>query len=560
MLETLSVSFGGGLYSADLPSAIPDNYCSVCKNAIPTGTSVENRFGIQVANVNFSESRTLKDTLPTSFTYFGPTGNPDDPIIMYGSDFNGSSRLHLIREGDPFTDPGGDTVATGYIDAAITGGFVGAVNYNGTFYVFYDTGVHKITAVDWVASSFTISSVVGSPTAIEVPPIHFFDRLWTAQGNKLLFTDAIATPGALPETWNTGTNFISIIGENGPGKIYKLIPVGSRIYIFTSQGLFSLTIAGNPSDWYLRSMDENAIVNSYECAFEVGGLIYYVTIYGVFVTNGADSIKLSGPIENFFLAGNFDSSASSPTKRSNIYRINYLDNGLIVSISNYVISSGTAYYETNNSHNFYTRLGNTAWSEWNYETAGETGTTLTAVVGTADSVESYINKTPLSYIMVLNSSSTSDIPSNPTRELCVYDGLKDTWTHVDGQPGNSADIKVEIKTKYFDSESPTTIKTLPHAYLELFISDKDKYGEHTTWHYAWNTDSEERPYHGDQVNAINPGDVSTPEFHLVAVDAGLSYRSCQFTFTFDTNNSETFKVKNLYLQQKVVGNGPNSIQ
>jgi hypothetical protein len=556
MLETLTVSFGGGVYSADLPSAIPDNYCAVCTNAIATGTSVENRFGFQSSNVNFSETATLVNTVPSSFTHLGVSGDEDAPIIMWGSVYNGSSHLHMIREGTPFTDPGGGATTAGYIDAAITGGFVGSVNYNGTYYVFYDTGVHKITAIDWAATSFTSSAISGSPSTIEVPPIHFYDRLWTAQGNSLLYTDAISTPGALPETWDTSNNFIKFVGENGPGKIYKLIPIGTRIYVFTSQGLFSLSIAGSPSDWYIKPLDAKAIVNSYECAFEVGGLIYYVTIYGVFVTNGSDSIKLSGPIENYFLSGNFDATAVAPGKRSNIYRISYLDNGLIVSISNFVVSSGVAYYDTDSSYQFYTRLGNVAWSRWAYSNASGS-MQIAAVVGTADSVESYINKTPLNYIMVLNSTSVTGALTGVTRELCVYDGLSDTWQ---ADSGGSANIQVEIRSKFFTGPSPISIKTLSHSYIELFISDTEKYSDSTTWEYNWHTDAVSYESNSVSVDAIEDTDITTNEFHTLALTGGFQYRSCQLEFNFYTSNVDTFKVKSLYMRQDTNVDGPNSIQ
>ena len=556
MIETFPVTFGGGVYSADLPSAIPDNYCSLCINAIPTGTSVENRFGIQTSNVNFEEDTSLVNTLPHSFSHLGVTGDGDAPVLIWGSVFNGSSRIHMIREGTPFTDPGGGSTSDGYINAAIDGGFVGAVNYNGTYYLVYDTGVHKITAINWVTNTFTLVSVPSSPTANSVPPIHFNDRLWTGDNNRITYTDAIASPGALPETWATSTNFIDIVGEFGPAKIYKFIPLGTRIYIFTSQGLFSLSIAGQPSDWYIKPLDEKAIVNSQECAFENGGLIYYVTIYGVFVTNGSDSIKLSGPIENYFLAGNFDASAVAPDKRSNIYRINYLDNGLVVSISNFVISSGTAYYDTTYCHNFYTRLGNVAWSEWSYSnTVG--GMQIAGIVGTADSVESYINKTPLNYIMVLNTQSTSGSPVGVSKELAVYDGLKDTWQRTGTT--QEADLQVRIKSKYFTGTSPIAVKKMINSYIELFISDTTKYNDSTTWEYNWYTDAVAYTSNASAVQSIEDTDIATDEFHMLALDGGLSYRSCQLEFNFFTNNTDTFKVKSLYLRQDTESDGPNSI-
>ena len=556
--ETTVVSFAQGLYTADLASAIPKGYCAECSNAIPTGTSVETRFGLKYSNVGFNEIAFASQAL-TSFTHFGPTGVEDNPLMVWGSDLGGGSpELHLIREGIPFTDPSGGTVTNGYFSAAIADDFVGAVNYNGTLYAFLRNQVYKITSIDWVADSFSTSVVTGSPQS-NVHPIHFFDRLWTAKDNTLYWTDPPSSPGALPETWNTSTNFLNIVGENGPGKIYKIIPLGSRIYIFTSQGLFGLTITGGPESWYLRPLEENARVNTHECAFETGGLIYYITIYGVFVTNGGDSIKISGPIENYFLAGNFETGVTAPSKRSNLYRISYMDGGLIISISNYFIDSSTAYFESAFCKNFYTRLANVAWSEWDFDT-GAADTKLACVQAIADSVESYINKTPLSYMMTLVTDSTTNTPRHCQRQLMVYDGLQDQWINpAGGGPSTNANVKATIKTEYFKGNNPVDFKTLKYAFLDIYMSDKTKFNDSEYWFYEWLTEEDfisETPL----ITKYDSTNILGGEFSSVKVATGFSYRMAQFQLTLDTNNAVTYKVKDLTMKEHTQRDGFNTVQ
>ena len=556
--ESLRVSFSQGLYTADLPSAIPEGYCALCDNAIPTGTSVESRFGFKSASVGFNELALASQPL-TSFTYFGPTGNEDAPVLMWGSDLGGSSPLlHLVREGNPFTDPGGGSTANGYFSVGISDDFVGAVNYNDNYFIFNRDGVYKITSINWATSSYTISAVAGSPEST-CQPIHFLDRLWTAKDNKLYWTDAIATPGALPTAWNTSVNFLTCVGRNGPGKIYKIIPMGSRIYIFTSQGLFGLTVAGSPSDWYLRPLDEKAIVNSYDCAFEIGGMIYYITIYGVFVTNGGDSLKISGPIENFFLAGNFESGVTAPSKRSNIYRLNYMDGGLIASISNVFIDTGVAYFDVDYCYNFYTRLANIAWSDWNYNTLPGR-TKIAAIQAIGDSVESYINKSPLSYVMVLNADSREGSKRHAQRELMVYDGLRDEWTNpAGGGPTVNAAVQVHIRSAYFDSGTPVDVKSFKYAYLNMYMSDKTKFNDIFYWYYGWI--SEQDIFNGSpDIGKIDPADIYGQEFYSVKLSSAFYYRMAQFELVLNTNNAVTFKVKDLLLKQDTVRDGPFSIQ
>lgn len=556
--QALPVGFAQGLYTADLPSAIPDGYCALCDNAVPTGTSVETRFAFQKANVNFNEADYANQPL-TSFSYFGPTGNDDAPIMMWGSNLSiGTPQVHMIREGEPFTDPSGGTITNGYFAINIADDFVGAVNYNDNYFMFLRNQVYLVTAIDWVAGSYTIAAVAGSPGST-CQPIHFFDRLWTADGNTLYWTDAIASPGALPTAWNTSVNFLKVVGKNGPGKIYRIIPMGSRIYIFTSQGLFSLTVAGSPSDWYIRPLDEKAIVNSYDCAFEVGGMIYYISIYGVFVTNGGDSLKISGPIENYFLAGNFESGSVNPSKRSNIYRINYMDGGLIISISNVFISGGTAYFDTTYCRNLYTRLANIAWSEWNYDTpVGDTR--IAAVQAIADSVESYINKAPLSYVMVLNTDSVNGTPRHVQRELMVYDGLRDEWTNPSGGgPTTQANVNAHLRTKFFDAGSPIDIKAFKYAYLNFYMSDKTKFDDSDYWTYGWVTEQDVFDGTAD-VAKVDPTDIYGLEFNSVKLSSSFYYRILQFELIMNTQNAVNYKVKDLVLKQDTPRDGPFSIQ
>lgn len=554
--ETIPISFGQGVFTADLPSAIPDGYCAETRNLIPVGTSVESRFGFKKSSVDFDEAVGASNLL-TSFTYFGATGDSDAPIMIWGSDFGGVNQyIHFLREGSQFSNPGGGLVADGYFNATISDDFVGAVNYNGTYYLFLSSGVHKITSLNWAVPSYAMSSVVGSPGS-SIAPIHFFDRLWTAQGNKLYWTDAISSPGALPETWSTSANFVSIVGENGPGKIYKILPLNSRIFIFTSQGLFALTVVGQPTQWYLRPIDDKAIVNTPDCAFEIGGLIYFISIYGVFVTDGtSNAIKLSGPIENFFLAGNFERGVTSPSKRSNLYRINYHDGGLIISISNvFVDGIGNPYYDIDFCRTFYTRLANIAWSEWQVDSPNQ----LIAVVAIADSVESYINKSPLSYLMMYFGESDAASPANARRELMVYDGLRDEWVDDDGVD-QTANIQMQIKTKFFDSGSPVDYKKFNYAFLNFYISVIDNLNDNTYWSYKWVTDSDSYDESSSFVPNIEDTIVSGNEFNMVKLASGFNFRLAQLELNFNTNNDTNFKIRELVLKQDTLRDGPSTAQ
>lgn len=573
--EVSTVSFGGGLFTADLPSAIPDNYCAQCDNAVSTGTSVENRFGFKKSSLAFNEIMYPYE-VAVPLSYLGHTGGTNNPTLVWGQIHPATTlttpvpttyKTHFLREGEKFdaSAPG----ATGYFTINSTSYFIGAINYNGFIYVFYSNYILKITSINWAVPSIVSATVLNTPPLMSAHPIHFFDRLWTAHNSRLYFTNAVTTPGGLPETWNISSNFIDIVGRNGPGIIYKLIPLGSRIYIFTSAGLFSLTIAGSPSDWYLRPLDEKAIVNTYDCAFENGGLIYYITIYGVFVTNGSDSVKLSGSIENFFLIGNFQGTSAPGAKQSNLYRIHYLDGGMIISITSLASSNEVTpqmVFDAPHSYTFYTRMGSVAWSEWDFNTP-EGETKLLAILGVADSVLSHINSTPVSYIMTQQGWSTPNLKGIGQRELMIYDGLKDEWTNpgyvFPGFPApvgllTEADIIVKIATRFFEGSNLIHYKQLKYGYLEIYCSDPTKLSsDGPQWHYEWRTESGIQGFEADSLSEDNLDQIqSLGEFIIVKLRSGFTYRIAQLYFEFDTNNSETFKVKNIHLKQDTLRDGP----
>ena len=51
--EYYRVAIGQGMYTAELPSNIPDGYASVCYNMVATGDSVENRIGIRRPTIDW---------------------------------------------------------------------------------------------------------------------------------------------------------------------------------------------------------------------------------------------------------------------------------------------------------------------------------------------------------------------------------------------------------------------------------------------------------------------------------------------------------------------------
>ena len=571
--ETILVNLGQGLYSADLPSAIPDGYCSTAENVVATGTSIESRYGFRNTSDSVQYKYTeFEGTRTTPFmSFLGSTGNPLNPSIMWGdkgASGGATNNIHLIRDGDPYSQPVGLVTSDGYFKVTFASTFLSAVNYNGRVYFATDAGVYKVNAITWGATpSWTFQSVNG-PVGITSELIHFTDRIWACKGNTIYYTDPPSSPGAFPEVWPS-TNFITVVGRQGPGHVYKMIPVGTRIFLFTSVGIFVLSVLGSPSDWYLRSYDESTRFNSYECAFERQGVIYYITNTGVYLTTGNNTIKLSGMIENYFLAGNYEADNPTGLKKSNLYRIFYLDGGMLISIGTYVLSNvgGTfqAYYDTSNSTHLYSRLDNVAWSEWTLN-PDPTKDNIGSFMGIVDSVQTYINKTPLSYVWMNHSLSTIAAPLRGRLELFTYDGMIDRWTAVSGS--NDQDfIQAKVATRFFDGGNVLEYKSIKRAYLEMFMPQHNFYANRNAsgveteyWTYQWNTDQREYNPPIEVMHQPDIPDLAGNEFAILKLWTDYTFRSAQFEMTVNTRDSCNFKLKNLYLKQFTLRDGTQFAQ
>ena len=373
--EYYRIAIGQGMYTSELPSNIPDGFSPICYNMVATGDSLENRIGIKRSSVDW---KILEDSPAnigpitadhlTFFNQIDPWGQ-DSSKIAFGwasagrlvpAGTDNASTLNLVRaSGTPST---GD----GFMSVTFPLGqfCLGMCQYNGTTYISLNgQGVHKITAINWAADSITYTQIPSSAGGSFTGLFTFKDRLWAwsngANNNKLYFTD-LPTTGGQPETWAIASNVIPIVGPSGAGMIKAVVPLGNRLAIFTTNGLFTLLVEGAPASWILRVLDSKSISTTSQCAFESKGIIYYVNNTGVWATNTLTVTKLSAVIDDqWFLA-----------KGVRSHTINSYEDGMIVSIAKIATSADLSPFDGPNCKTFYSKLDPIGWTEWNVNRNG----------------------------------------------------------------------------------------------------------------------------------------------------------------------------------------------
>jgi len=545
--EYFRVLLGQGMYTAELPSNIPDGFSAICYNVVATGDSLENRMGIRQSSIDFkvfdyaAGSGKSPDTEKTNILYqLNPNiYNSDAPAFAWGSwgesvpdAVSNGPHLNLIRS------HGAANPGDGYIRVPMPASINGICQYLDTVYfLIHSLGVYKITAIDWVADTVTYAQIPSSAGAIFHGLFPFKDRLWAYQNQWLYFTD-IAPSGGYPETWAFTTNRIPFVGASGIGAIKKVVPLGNKLIVFTSAGLFTLLVEGSPQSWILRQLDSESICTTSQCAFESKNIVYYVNTQGVWATNGLQCTKLSSVIEDqWFLA-----------KGTRVHTINSYEDGMIVSIGK-LLSSDANKYDSKACRTFYSKLDPISWTEWNVMTADSyddenfAGYRIASIQSVTRKIPTFLNPDPTVFMMAYITNSTEADPKNAVLQLLIFDGGKDQyWTNTGA--GEQRQVSILLKTKYIDGGNPYNLKQCKRGLVELFTSDS-QHKFRTSW------DIDASVGESTMVRTIINQDYTVGVgSNLIQIPSLFHYRRCALMLMADLQSDESqIKIKDIAVVQ-----------
>jgi hypothetical protein len=528
--EIYRVALGQGIYTAELPSNIPDGFSQLAYNLVATGDSLENRIGLRPSSVDF---HLLMPGFPTGFGHYFNQLTTDDaglPVLAWGNSTGVGNSFSFIRGA-------GAGAGDGYMEVIMPAPVQGVAQYAGWIYFAMgpaSTGIYKCTSFDWVADAMTYTSI---PSSAPLSPLTglftFKERIWGWHGDELYFTEIAAT-GGLPESWST-TNFIPFRGTLGSSLIVNVIPMQNKLLVFTTAGLYTLLVQGEPASWILRVLDNGSFSTHPRSAFESKGIVYYVNTTGVWATNGISVTKLSGVIEDkFFLS-----------KGRRIHFLHEYEDGMILSIAKL---ADTGYLESDACVNFYTKLEPIAWTEWGIhapegETNGFADSRLCAFLSVSKKVSTFLSSDPTVYVLAAVTNSTAAVNLQTRMNLIIFDGGEDKMR--DG-PGTliTTPVRVALKTKYMDGGNPFALKYAKEAMLELFTSDT-RHMFNCSWDIDATISATSRISGRQDFIDFASGRSS----NLIRLPAEFHWRRCAFSFSssLQTNTSQ-IKIKDLALR------------
>lgn len=533
------IAIGQGLYTSDLSTNIPDGFSTSCYNLIATGDSVENRPGIKRPSVDWNtwvdvNAAPVVTTCVDNFWEMSPwAGDSSKPAFMW------SGGGYTTQAGGLLAGPTLNAIRAegihdandGFMSVSLPGYCYGACQYNGTVYFLLTSGVQKVSSFNWATDSITYSAVATGNISNMTNLFTFKDRLWAFTGNRLYYTNP-PTVGGLPETWAAATNFVPFIGPTGNGIILKVVPLGTKLIVFTSAGLFTLLVEGEPASWINRILDSKSICTSFRCAFESKGIVYFVNTEGVWATNGLKVSNLSATIsDQFFLSTG-----------GRMHSICHYEDGMIVSVTK--LAANGQNVDNAVSNVFYSKLDPICWTNWDVgdPDKADTAFSLVGFCSTTSKIPTYLNPDPIVYAMIYTSDSTLASPKRSAAQLVVFDGGHDEYRNA--TVVLSEFVYLYLQTKHFDGGNQYHFKEAKEGMLELFTSD----AQHQLIS-SWDLD-DTTSVATEKVSVSIQDYVVGLGSNLIRLRAGFHYRraSLNLRMQLQTDNSQ-IKIKDIAIKQ-----------
>ncbi len=521
--EILNIPVGKGLDLYNHQARLEPGFCVEAKNFVANRDRLTTRGGF-VSAFRIDTDEVTPIVVDTRENYVGTGDNnyyahlPNSsdatwPVAMYAA----GTAIWAIRQFDRDA-PGSTDYANSAIREFTTHtAFKGACTYLDRIYINASGGIGYMTSINWAAGTYTFTQTNASGPTGTRGLFVFKDRLWAWDDTKIFYTEVPASPGAYPESWATA-NFIVIGAGSGLGKIQSIIPVGTQLYVFTENGLYTVAIIGSPINWVVRLIDGTISVNSPNCAYEYKGLVYFADTKGVWVTDGSEVKNISKTLEPLFDLG-------LQTSYYVRFKLVGLDDGILLA---------RQLVDRNNQiagcRLFYTPADYVAWTEFE---CSANNVDFTDIIAGFPKLSSHHIWNASNYLVVVNSVFAS---GTHTAELVVFypAGVDAIYTAV-GQNGGYIESSLKTSVTVFRESQE---KRALYGYLNYATDANDSELDLT---YRWNTEVQDALITENITN-----DTEAYKEALVKIKGPEFFRTIQFelsaTCTEDTKVYDIFGV------------------
>ena len=388
----------------------------------------------------------------------------------------------------------------------IISNFKGACQYLDRIYCHSSTGLDYLTNFNWAFGTVTKTNV-SIPSYNDANGLFVFkDRMWMWSDTKLYYSLPPNAPGEYPDSFDFNGQFIVMGAGSGLGKIFSVIPVGTKLFVFTGSGLYNVSVLGSPENWVVRLMDATVKVNTYSCAYEDKGLIYFTDTRGVWVTN-QDEVKLiSEKIQDVFQEQRPDAYF--------LWKILPFAEGVLLCRTE-VRAFGTNRI-TSEARIFYTRLDFIAWTEVTFDTGSQPGDILASF----SNLETHMVWAPTNYLVLAHGNSLQAMYHDLTTQLLAYQGYQDKLTKI-GQVEEAINVKSTYTSKVLRGQMLAE-KRGKYAYINFSANGLP--GDDIDIDYQWDTEQEV----ARMSDTLNVYDVISAKEGLIKIKGPEFFRNAQF--------------------------------
>lgn len=322
--ETETIDFSKGLWITDSKDLHP-GYCSTLRNLIvtPNGTlwprpSFLNVFASYVSSWFGTKANAGSFAPYRSQAYWNRFVTRPSVLKVVGSSFDVPV---FIESHDNLGVSGAGARNLRTVNRAVTTGrylskenhqlanglpVSNYIQYSDRIYAYFtSSGIRRISGWNYntaanvtltetaIGGSPSFAASIYTPTLLEV----YKDRLFLIDGNKVYFTE-VAAVGGYPETWNPSTNFIILPVTS----IVNSFIFNNIMYLFTTNGVWTLQVQGAPEAWLLKQINESICTSHMGGSCFNDGVFYYSQLNEIYAFNGYDRpISISQPINEYLL-------------------------------------------------------------------------------------------------------------------------------------------------------------------------------------------------------------------------------------------------------------------